>query len=125
MDTSVALIIAKTLSPCLRFIRSTEPVVIIDVTFPAVVRIRTSDTTLSETIFSIVPGSRFRMLVLMLGLFPQFAQGCQLNRGGDNDGDSGGGKFDPRYTSGIGCHCNNMNTVENKSSTADGNTRRD
>src|SRR5206468_7307569 len=35
LDTSVALIIAETLSPSLRFIRSTEPVVIIDVTFPA------------------------------------------------------------------------------------------
>src|SRR5881398_1847397 len=32
MDTSVALIIAKTLSPSLRFIRLTEPVVIIEVT---------------------------------------------------------------------------------------------
>src|SRR6266403_843480 len=74
MDTSVALIIAKTLSPSLRFIRSTEPVVMIDVTFPAAVRITSSDTTLSETIFSIVPGSRFRMLVLTVGLFPQFAQ---------------------------------------------------
>ncbi len=69
MDTSVALIIAKTLSPSLRFIRSTEPVVIIDVTFPAAVRIRTSDTTLSETIFSIVPARRFRMLVLTVGSF--------------------------------------------------------
>src|SRR5882724_860743 len=72
-DTSVALIIAKTLSPSLRFIRSTEPVVIIDVTFPAAVRIRTSDTTLSETIFSIVPARRFRMLVLTVGSFPQVA----------------------------------------------------
>ena len=69
MDTSVALIIAKTLSPCLRFIRSTEPVVIIDVTFPAAVRIATSDTTLSETIFSIVPARRFRMLVLTVRSF--------------------------------------------------------
>jgi hypothetical protein len=64
MDTSVALIRAKTLSPSLRFIRLTEPVVIIDVTFPAAVRMRSSDTTLSEMIFSIVPGRRFRMLVL-------------------------------------------------------------
>src|SRR2546430_206369 len=117
MDTSVALIIAKTLCPSLRFIRLTEPVVIIDVTSPAAVRITSSDTTLSETIFSIVPGRRFRILVLMLGLFPQFAQGCQLNRGSDNDGDDGGGKFDPRYTSGIGCHCSNTNMVGNKSST--------
>ena len=69
MDTSVALIIAKTLSPSLRFIRSTEPVVIIEVTFPAAVRIATSDTTLSETIFSIVPARRFRMLVLTVGSF--------------------------------------------------------
>ena len=60
---------AKTLSPCLTFIRSTEPVVIID----APVRTTTSDTTLSETIFSIVPANRFRMLVLTLGLLPQFA----------------------------------------------------
>src|ERR1700750_634213 len=62
-ETSVALIIAKTVSPSLRFIRFTEPVVIIDATIPAAVRITTSDTTLSETIFSIVPGKRFRMLV--------------------------------------------------------------
>jgi len=64
-DTSVALIIAKTVSPSLRFIRSTEPVVITDVTIPAAVRMTTSDTTLSETIFSIVPCKRFRMLVLI------------------------------------------------------------
>jgi uncharacterized protein Yka (UPF0111/DUF47 family) len=38
----------------LSFIRFTEPVVIIDVTIPAAVRMTTSDTTLSETIFSIV-----------------------------------------------------------------------
>jgi hypothetical protein len=31
--------------------------------------ITTSDTTLSETIFSIVPGKRFRMLVLIIALF--------------------------------------------------------
>ena len=43
-----------------------EPVVMIDVTVPAAVRMTTSDTTLSETIFSIVPGKRFRMLVLMV-----------------------------------------------------------
>ena len=64
-DTSVALIIANTASPSLRFIRFTEPVVMTDVTIPAVVRMTTSETTLSETIFSIVPGSRFRMLVLI------------------------------------------------------------
>jgi len=64
-DTSVALIIANTASPSLRFIRSMEPVVMIDVTVPAAVRMTTSDTTLSETIFSTVPGKRFRMLVLM------------------------------------------------------------
>ncbi len=39
METSVALIIAKTVSPSLRFIRFTEPVVIIDVTLPAAVRL--------------------------------------------------------------------------------------
>src|SRR6266576_5356664 len=50
---------------------------------------------------------------------------CQINRGGDNDGDGGGGKFDPRYTSGIGYQSNNTNMAENKSSTAAGNTRRD
>src|SRR5262249_14451635 len=66
MDTSVALIIAKTLSPSLRFIRLTEPVVIIDVTSPAAVLMVSSETTLSETILSIVPGSRFRMLVLII-----------------------------------------------------------
>ena len=69
MDTSVALIIAKTLSPSLRFIRWTEPVVIIDVTFPAAVWMTSSDMTLSETIFAIVPGSRFRMLVFMVPFF--------------------------------------------------------
>ncbi len=37
----------------------------IDVTVPAAVRIMTSDTTLSDTIFSIVPGKRFRMLMLI------------------------------------------------------------
>jgi len=37
----------------------------IDVTVPAAVRMTISDTTLSETIFSIMPGKRFRMLVLM------------------------------------------------------------
>ncbi len=58
--------IAKTVSPCLRFIRFTEPVVIIEVTSPALVRMTISDTTLSETIFSIMPGKRFRMLVLMV-----------------------------------------------------------
>jgi len=36
-DTSVALITAKTVSPSLRFIRFTEPVVMIDVTVPAAV----------------------------------------------------------------------------------------
>jgi hypothetical protein len=68
-DTSVALIIAKTVSPSLRFIRLTEPVVIIDVTSPAAVRITSSDTTLSETIFSIVPGKRLLILVLMVDSF--------------------------------------------------------
>ena len=37
----------------------------IDVTVPAAVVMTTSDTTLSEMIFSIVPGKRFRMLVLI------------------------------------------------------------
>src|SRR5215472_912436 len=64
--TEVAFTTAKTLSPSFRFIRSTEPVVIIDVTIPAAVRITTSDITLSETIFSIVPGKRFRILMLMV-----------------------------------------------------------
>ena len=64
-DTSVALIIAKTVSPSVRFIRFTEPVVMIEVMWPASVRMATSDTTLSETIFSIVPRKRFRMLVLI------------------------------------------------------------
>ncbi len=66
MDTSVALITANTSSPAFSFIRSTEPVVIIDVTIPAAVRMTISDTTLSERIFSIVPGKRFRILVLMV-----------------------------------------------------------
>jgi hypothetical protein len=64
-DTSVALIMAKTASPFLRFIRFTEPVVMIEVTGPAAVLMTTSETTLLETICSIVPGKRLRMLVLM------------------------------------------------------------
>jgi hypothetical protein len=36
-----------------------------DVTSPAAVRMTISETTLSETIFSMVPGNRFRMLLLM------------------------------------------------------------
>jgi hypothetical protein len=44
----------------------TEPVVVIDVRLPAAVRITTSDTTLSEVIFSIVPGNLFRILVLIV-----------------------------------------------------------
>jgi hypothetical protein len=44
--------------------------VIIDVTLPAAVRITTSDTTLSKVIFSIVPGNRFRMLVLIYYFVP-------------------------------------------------------
>ena len=66
MDTSVAVIVVKTVSPSLRSIRFTEPVVIIELAFPAAVRMKISDTTLSETIFSIVPGKRFRMLVLIV-----------------------------------------------------------
>src|SRR5437773_11159855 len=65
-DTDVAFITAKTLSPSFRFIRSTDPVVIMDVTIPAAVRMTTSDITLSETIFSIVPGKRFRILMLIV-----------------------------------------------------------
>jgi hypothetical protein len=64
-DTSVALIMAKTASPFLRFIRFTEPVVMIEVTGPASVLMTISETTLSETICSTVPGKRLRMLVLM------------------------------------------------------------
>src|SRR5947209_19255833 len=52
MDTSVALIIAKTASPFLRFIRLTEPVVMIEVTGPAAVLMTISETTLSDTICS-------------------------------------------------------------------------
>jgi len=55
-DTSVALIMAKTASPFLRFIRVTEPVVMIEVTGPAPVLMTISETTLSDTIYSIVPG---------------------------------------------------------------------
>jgi hypothetical protein len=73
-ETSVALITAKTLSPSLSRIRFTEPLVIIDVTSPAAVWMTISDTTLSETIFSIRPGRRFRMLVLMLHSFPQLVE---------------------------------------------------
>jgi hypothetical protein len=64
-DTSVALIMAKMASPFLRFIRFTEPVVMIEVTGPAAVLMTIPETTLSETICSIVPGKRLRMLVLM------------------------------------------------------------
>jgi hypothetical protein len=56
IDTSVALIMAKTASPFLRFIRLTEPVVMIEVTSPAAVLTTISETTLSDTICSIVPG---------------------------------------------------------------------
>jgi hypothetical protein len=42
--------------------------VIIDVTFPAAVWMTSSDMTLSETIFAIVPGSRFRMLEFIVSL---------------------------------------------------------
>src|SRR5215471_13089455 len=72
-DTSVALIMAKTASPFLRFIRFTEPVVMIEVTGPAAVLMTISETTLSETIPSIVPGRRLLMLVLItLGvIYPQ------------------------------------------------------
>jgi hypothetical protein len=55
-DTSVALIIAKTASPFFRFILLTEPVVMIEVTGPAAVLMTISETTLSDTICSIVPG---------------------------------------------------------------------
>src|SRR6266480_2378426 len=67
MDTSAALIIAKTASPFLRFIRSTEPVVMIEVTGPAAVLMTICETTLSDKICSILPGKRFRMLVLIMG----------------------------------------------------------
>jgi hypothetical protein len=39
-----------------------------DVTSPAAVRMTISETTLSETIFWMVPGNRFRMLLLMTRL---------------------------------------------------------
>jgi hypothetical protein len=52
-DTSVALIIAKTASPLLRFIRLTEPVVMIEVTGPAAVLMTISETTLSDTIVEV------------------------------------------------------------------------
>ena len=54
MDTSVALIIAKTASPFLRFIRLTEPVMMIEVTGPAAVLMTISETTLSDMMFSTV-----------------------------------------------------------------------
>src|SRR6266403_1882586 len=46
MDTLVALIMAKTASPFLRFIRLTEPVVMIEVTNPAAVLMTIAETTL-------------------------------------------------------------------------------
>src|SRR5207244_11819207 len=67
MDTSVALIIAKTASPFLRFIRLTWRVVMIEVTGPAAVLMTICETTLSDKICSILPGKRFRMLVLIMG----------------------------------------------------------
>ena len=66
----------NTASPSFRFIRSTEPVVIIDVTIPAAVRMTTSDTTLSEVIFSIVPGRRVRILMVMVIVTP--VHGCSM-----------------------------------------------
>ena len=87
MDTSVALIIAKTLLPTLRFIRLTEPVVMIAVTSPSAVRSVSSETTLSETIVLIVPGSRFRMLVLMGCRFNHRAPG--VVKRADRDGSHG------------------------------------
>jgi hypothetical protein len=58
-DTSVALIMAKTASPFLRFIRLTEPVVMTETTGPAAVLMAISETTLSDTICSIVPLNDF------------------------------------------------------------------
>ena len=55
-DTDVAFVTAKTLLPSFRFIRPTDPVVIIDVTIPAAVRMTTCPIR-----FSIVPGKRFRI----------------------------------------------------------------
>jgi len=52
----------------------------IDVTSPAAVRMVSSETTLSETILSIVPGSRFRMLVLMAGFNHNGPEMCSLLR---------------------------------------------
>src|SRR5437763_15894570 len=66
MDTSVALIIAKTASPFLRFIRLTDPVVLIEVTGPAAALITIWELTLSDKLCSILPGERFRMLVLIM-----------------------------------------------------------
>jgi len=54
MDTWAALIIAKTASPFLRFIRLTEPVMMIEVTGPAAVLMTISETTLSDMMFSTV-----------------------------------------------------------------------
>ena len=52
-DTSVALIIAKTASPLLRFIRLTEPVVMIEVAGRAAVLMTIFETTLSDTIVEV------------------------------------------------------------------------
>jgi hypothetical protein len=45
-----------------------------DVTSPAAVRMTISETTLSETILSMVPGNRFRMLLLMTRLVLTFSR---------------------------------------------------
>ena len=45
----------------------TEPVVMIEVTGPAAVLMTICETTLSDKICSILPGKRFRMLVLIMG----------------------------------------------------------
>src|SRR5437667_12453218 len=67
MDTSVALIIAKTASRFLRFIRLTEPVVMIEVTGAAAVLLTLSDMTSSDMKFLTIPDTGFRMLVHIMG----------------------------------------------------------
>ena len=61
-ETLVAFTSAKTLSPGMIFISSTERVVMIDAMSPMLVSTITSLRTLSDTMLFTVPGSWFRML---------------------------------------------------------------
>src|SRR4029077_16354898 len=91
-----------------------------DAMVPAAVRMTTSDTTLSETIFSIVPANRFRMLVLMPDSFLKL-----INSGSDNGGDGCDDRCDARYTRSMRCLCNGTNSTANNCNTVACSTRMD